>query len=47
MAKKTINLDMTECNNREMRIGTIISWDGKASQLVEESGYEQRDRYKR
>ncbi len=42
MGAKTINLDMTECNNREMRIGTIISWDGSASELVEASEYESR-----
>ncbi|MBR2175890.1 MAG: nitrogenase [Clostridia bacterium] len=47
MAKKTINLDMTECNNREMRIGTIISWDGKASELVEASNYEQRSKHEK
>lgn len=47
MGKKTINLDMTECNNREMRIGTIISWDGKASELVEQSNYEQRGRHEK
>lgn len=47
MAKKTINLDMSECNNREMRIGSIISWDGKASELVEASHYEQRSRHEK
>lgn len=41
MAKK-INLDMSSVENREMRLGSIISWDGSASQLVEESDYESR-----
>ena len=36
MAKK-INLDMTSVENREMRLGTIIAWDGAASELVKES----------
>lgn len=34
MAKKTINLEMSSVENRESRLGTIISWDGKASDLV-------------
>ena len=42
MGKRTINLDMSECENREMRIGSIISWDGKASELVEASDYDKR-----
>lgn len=46
MAKK-INLDMTSVENREMRLGTIIAWDGAASQLVEESDYEGRKEKKR
>lgn len=29
---KKINLDMTSIENREMRLGTITSWDGKASE---------------
>lgn len=41
MAKK-INLDMTTVENREMRLGTIIAWDGKASELVKESAYDLR-----
>ena len=41
MAKK-INLDMTSVENREMRLGTIIAWDGAASELVKESDYEGR-----
>ncbi len=44
MGKRTINLDMSECENREMRIGSIISWDGSASELIEASDYEQRGR---
>ena len=46
MAKK-INLDMTSVENREMRLGTIIAWDGAASELVEESDYEGRKEKKR
>ena len=46
MAKRTINLDMTACENREMRIGSITSWDGSASELVEASNYEQRGKGK-
>ena len=42
MAKRTINLDMTACDNREMRIGSITSWDGSASELVAASNYEER-----
>ncbi|MBR3025335.1 MAG: hypothetical protein IKN85_02445 [Oscillospiraceae bacterium] len=41
MAKK-INLDLTIVENREMRLGTIIAWDGAASQLIKESDYEGR-----
>jgi len=41
MAKK-INLEMTSVENREMRLGTIIAWDGAASDLVKESDYEGR-----
>ena len=41
MAKK-INLDMTSVENREMRLGTIIAWDGAASEFVKESDYEGR-----
>ena len=44
MAKRTINLDMSACDNREMRIGSITSWDGSASELVEASDYEQRSK---
>ncbi len=39
---KTINLDMTSVDNREMRLGSIIAWDGSASELVEQSNYEAR-----
>lgn len=41
MAKK-IRLDLENIENREMRLGSIISWDGKASELVEQSRYEER-----
>ena len=43
---KKINLDMSTVENREMRLGTIIGWDGKASQLIEESDYEGRSEKK-
>ena len=46
MAKK-INLDMTSVENREMRLGTIIAWDGAASELVDESDYEGRKEKKK
>ena len=46
MGKRTINLDMTECENREMRLGTIIAWDGSASELVEQSNYDSRSQRK-
>lgn len=45
MAKK-INLEMTAVENREMRLGTIIGWDGTAAQLVKESDYEGRSEKK-
>ena len=41
MAKK-INLEMSSVENREMRLGTIIAWDGQASELVEASDYDTR-----
>ena len=37
---------MSTVENREMRLGTIIGWDGKASQLIEESDYEGRSEKK-
>ena len=46
MAKK-INLEMTSVENREMRLGTIIAWDGAASDLVKESDYEGRKEKKK
>lgn len=46
MAKK-INLDMTSIENREMRLGTITSWDGKASELLEASNYNERSQEKK
>ncbi len=39
---KDINLNLETVENREMRLGSIISWDGKASELVELSKYEER-----
>ena len=39
---KNIQLDLETVENREMRLGSIISWDGKASELVELSRYEER-----
>ncbi|MDR3255008.1 MAG: hypothetical protein LBT31_05535 [Synergistaceae bacterium] len=46
MAKKRINLKISSVDNREMRLGTITSWDGSASELVEASRYEARGRKK-
>lgn len=42
MAYKKINLDIPEVESREQRLGTIIAWDGKASELSEQSSYERR-----
>ena len=41
MSKK-INLELDTPQNREMRLGSIIAWDGSASELVEESDYSKR-----
>ena len=41
MARK-INLDLDTPQNREMRLGSIIAWDGSASELAEQSGFSQR-----
>ncbi len=38
MAKK-INLDSTEVQSREQRLGTIIAWDGTGSELHEQSAW--------
>ncbi|PYG87373.1 nitrogenase molybdenum-iron protein alpha chain [Ruminiclostridium sufflavum DSM 19573] len=46
MPKKTINLDMTAVENREMRLGTITAWDGSATELWKESNYELRSQRK-
>jgi nitrogenase molybdenum-iron protein alpha chain len=46
MARK-LNLHLDTVENREMRLGTIISWDGKASELLEQSGYERRSQKKK
>jgi nitrogenase molybdenum-iron protein alpha chain len=40
--KIKINLDITSVNNREMRLGSITSWDGSASELASASGYDIR-----
>ncbi|MDR1135933.1 MAG: nitrogenase [Clostridiales Family XIII bacterium] len=47
MAKKktkALDLKLANVDSREMRLGSIISWDGSASELVEISQYEQRSR---
>ena len=41
MSKK-INLNMTTVENRELRLGTIIGWDGSAKELIEQSAYDER-----
>ncbi|EKQ55541.1 MULTISPECIES: nitrogenase component 1 [unclassified Clostridium] len=46
MSKKTINLNLTEVENREMRLGTITAWDGSATELWKESNYELRSKRK-
>jgi nitrogenase molybdenum-iron protein alpha chain len=46
MAKKKVNLELSNVENREIRLGSIVSWDGKASALVEASRYEARGRKK-
>jgi nitrogenase molybdenum-iron protein alpha chain len=44
VAKKKINLKISSVDTREMRLGTITSWDGSASELVDASKYEARGR---
>jgi hypothetical protein len=39
-----INLDLAAVSNREDRLGSIISWDGSASQLVALSGSQSEHR---
>ena len=39
---KNINLNMTTVENRELRLGTIIGWDGSAKELIEQSAYDER-----
>lgn len=46
MSKKTINIELTEVDNREMRLGTITAWDGSATELWKESNYELRSQRK-
>jgi nitrogenase molybdenum-iron protein alpha chain len=38
-----INLKTAVVESREQRLGTIIGWDGKASDLADESGYARAD----
>ncbi|HOI27689.1 MAG TPA: nitrogenase component 1 [Paludibacteraceae bacterium] len=40
MAK--INLNITTVENREMRLGTIIGWEGNATELIRQSAYDIR-----
>ena len=42
MATKRINLDLPSVENRELRLGTIISWNGTTGDLLKESDYEGR-----
>ncbi|SET11006.1 nitrogenase component 1 [[Clostridium] polysaccharolyticum] len=42
MGSRRVNLNLPSVENREFRLGTIISWDGNAKDLVEESNYEGR-----
>ena len=39
---RQINLTLDTPQNREMRLGSIIAWDGSASELAEQSAYAQR-----
>lgn len=47
MSGKRINLKISDVENRETRLGTIVSWRGKASDLVEQSQYENRGKGER
>ena len=40
---KEINLNISQVEKREQRLGTIIAWTGKASELAAQSSYEKRD----
>ncbi len=33
---------MTTVENRELRLGTIIGWDGSAKDLIKQSAYDER-----
>lgn len=46
MTRKKINLNLASVDNREIRLGSIISWDGSASELVEASNYDIRGQKK-
>jgi nitrogenase molybdenum-iron protein alpha chain len=45
--RKKINLDLVNVAPRELRLGSIISWDGSAADLAEISNYELRSRKRR
>ena len=45
MSVKKINLDLPSVKNRELRLGTIISWNGSAEDLVKESDFEGRSKF--
>lgn len=40
--QKKINLDMTDVEPREQRLGTVVAWDGSTTELHRQSGYEER-----
>ncbi|MGN0143557.1 MAG: nitrogenase component 1 [Clostridium sp.] len=42
MARKKINLNVTNVEVRETRLGTIVNWNGSAKDLVKASQYEAR-----
>ncbi|MDP4178282.1 MAG: nitrogenase component 1 [Bacillota bacterium] len=42
MARKKLNLNIADVENRERRLGTIVTWNGTASNLVKSSDYESR-----
>ena len=40
--QKKIDLSITQVEKREQRLGTIIAWTGKASELEAQSAYKNR-----
>jgi nitrogenase molybdenum-iron protein alpha chain len=44
---KKINLNITAVESREQRLGTIIAWDGKATDLAKQSSYAARGEERR